>query len=82
MAGVVPPAPGQLVCGAVGSQVLPMMFIRRKPSWKARLRLAWRVLRGESLYADFLRQQMRQFEGLPTMTNSTGSAKITYRPIE
>jgi hypothetical protein len=60
-----------------------MMFVHHKPSWKSRLRLAWRVLRGKSLYAEFLREQLRQFEGQPTTTTTTTSdVKLTYRTIQ
>lgn len=49
------------------------MFVHRKPSWKQRIRLAWRALRGEPLYADGLWEQLQQFKG------SSASTKVTWR---
>lgn len=57
-----------------------MMFIhRRKLTWKARMRLAWRVLRGDDLYAEFLRRQARQFQGATSST--TAGLNITYKTL-
>lgn len=44
----------------------------RKPPWGQRVRLAWRALKGEPLYADGLWEQLQQFKG-------TSDVKVVWR---